>query len=178
MGLASELIFPLVAEDSEFPPVPDRGADPHSDVAAERIAAAPIILLVEDNAADVYVIGRVLKQCGVAIDLRVASDGEQALGLLRHFEKHSEQRLPSLILLDWNLPRASGAEVLVYARQSERLRDVPVVVVTSTNSPAEIRQFVSLGATAHFSKPTDLDAYLELKRIVLDVLPKPPRTSS
>jgi two-component system, chemotaxis family, response regulator Rcp1 len=179
MGFASGLTFPLVADESGFPLLPpDPSGDINSEAESRRTPTVPIVLLIEDNAADVYVTGRVLKQCGIAIELQVASDGEQALAVLRAFEKSPERRLPSLILLDWNLPRASGAEVLKYARQSEPWRDVPVVVVTSTDSPAEIREIVRLGATAHFSKPTDLDAYLDLKRIVVDMLPTPPRTSS
>ncbi len=138
----------------------------------------PFVLLVEDNAPDVYIISRVLKQCGVPLNLQVASDGEQALTILREAETGSGHGQPSLILLDWNLPGVSGAEVLAYTRQSGHLRDVPVIVVTSTNAPRDVAEMTRLRATAHFRKPTDLDAYLDLKTIVLATLRKPPRTVS
>ena len=173
MGIASGPIFPLIAGKSfpSFPPDPTSGqnTEPESD----RPGSRPAVLLVEDNPPDAYVIDRVLKRCGVPIDLRVVSDGEQALAIFQQSEADADYSQPSLILLDWNLPGLSGADVLGYVRRSERLRDVPVVIVTSTSSPAEVREMRRLGATAHFRKPTDLEAYLDLNRIVLEILPKP-----
>lgn len=177
MGTASGPIFPLIAGKSppSFPPDPTSGqnTEPESD----RSGSRPVVLLVEDNPPDAYVIDRVLKQCGIPIDLRMVSDGEQALEMLQQAEAEADYPQPSLILLDWNLPGLSGAEVLGYVHRSERFQNVPVVIVTSTSSPVEVREMRRLGATAHFRKPTDLDAYLDLKRIVLEVLPKPPRAS-
>jgi CheY-like chemotaxis protein len=115
-----------------------------------------------------------LKQSGIRIDIQVASDGEQALAILKRSEENPEDSCPTLILLDWNLPKVSGAEVLAYVRQSARWQNIPVVVVTSSNSPADVEQLRRLGATVHFLKPTDLDAYLELRRIVRGLLPEAP----
>lgn len=137
----------------------------------------PIVLLVEDNLSDVKVIATVLRQCGIPVDLHVSSDGEEAISVLSR-SGGSQDRLPSLILLDWNLPRVSGSEVLAHIRQSDRLSKIPVVVVTSTNSPSDVGEIKRLGATAHFRKPTDLDAYLSLKTIVAELLSKSPQTSS
>jgi two-component system, chemotaxis family, response regulator Rcp1 len=134
-------------------------------------ARASSVLLIEDNPSDVYVIRQVLNGCGVSIRLFVATDGEEALSMLEASTETFQGSEPSLILLDWNLPKLSGAEVLAYLRGTDRWRDTPVVVVTSTNSPAERREMNRLGA-AHFRKPTDLDAYLDLAKIVVEKLPR------
>jgi CheY-like chemotaxis protein len=130
------------------------------------------VLLIEDNQSDVYVIRQVLKACGVPINLIVAADGEEALSILEALPGAIPVPQPSLILLDWNLPRISGAEILTYVRKSERWRNTPVVIVTSTSSPDEMISINTLGATGYFRKPTDLDAYLALGKIILDALPQ------
>jgi len=178
MGITSGLIFPFAVGGSIPPPPFDPTGEQKLGEGADRSSSIPIVLLVEDKASDVYVIGQALKQCGIQIHLQVASDGEQALSMLRQSEVGGEHELISLILLDWNLPGVTGAEVLAYARQSGRLRNVPVVVVTSTDSPTDVGEIRRLGATAHFRKPTNLDAYLDLKTIVLGVLPRPPQPPS
>jgi two-component system, chemotaxis family, response regulator Rcp1 len=178
MGIASGLIVPFAA-DGPFPPPPsDPGGHPHAGTGPDRVSTQPNVLLVDDDASYVCVISRALNQCGIQIQLRVAADGEQALSILGQSETGGEHELPSLILLDWNLPGVSGAEVLAYARESRRLMNVPVLVVTSTDAPMDVREIARLGATARFRKPTNLDAYLELKTILLEALAKPPEPRS
>jgi two-component system, chemotaxis family, response regulator Rcp1 len=160
------------------PPLDDPPGKAPADEAAHKQISRVSILLVEDNPFDVNVIRRALRDSGVNFELDVVSDGEQALSLLTKEAETSGYTLPSVILLDWNLPRVSGSEVLAYIRQNDRLRGIPVVVVTSTNSPADVREIRKLGANAHFRKPTDLDAYLDLKTIVVDLLSEPPKSSS
>ncbi len=173
MGIASELLPYSLAGD--FPPVPPNSARRRTLRARPQARSSkPTILLVEDNASDVHVIKLALMTCGIEMDVAVASDGEIALAMLEEAANAGDQ-WPALILLDWNLPRVSGAEILAYTREVEQLRSVPVVVVSSATSPMEIKEFERLGATAHFPKPTDLDAYLGLRTIVLDVLGRPPR---
>jgi CheY-like chemotaxis protein len=122
--------------------------------------------------SDIYVISQVLKRSGLRVNLRVAGNGEEALSIIEAPEGQASLPMPSLILLDWNLPRISGAEVLSRVRQSERWRNIPVVIVTSTNSPSEIAEMERLGATEHFRKPTDLDAYLRLEKVIRHTLAK------
>lgn len=162
-----------LAENTGDSPLP-LGDDTAESRAAgrERQKSSGMVLLVEDNASDVQIIRRVLEQCGRPVDVRVVRDGEQALDMLKHWEDTSSRPRPFLILLDWNLPRVSGADVLAYARHSQYWKAVPIVVVTSTDSRAEIGQITAAGATAHFRKPTDLDAYLDLNQIVLEALSK------
>ena len=170
LALGFEFSSPPAAGES-LPPFPRRGPDARNEDEAENAARVPTVLLVEDNAPDVYVIGLVLKECGIPIHLVVASNGEEALRIIERAETSSAHLRPSMILLDWNLPKLSGAEVLTYARNREAWKETPIVVVTSTNSPSDVDAIHELGATAHFQKPTDLDAYLDLKRIVLEALP-------
>jgi CheY-like chemotaxis protein len=129
----------------------------------------PTILLVEDNSSDVYVIRKVLEWSGLTLNLQVAVDGEEALNLIRSHDDPAGQ-VPSLVLLDWNLPKVSGAEVLAELRKDQRYRAIPVVVVTSTESSGEVAEMKKLGATAHFRKPSELDAYLELEKLIRRVL--------
>jgi two-component system, chemotaxis family, response regulator Rcp1 len=174
MGIASGLTSPLAA-DGSFPLPPPDPPDKQNADRLERESSIPFLLLIEDNAADVDIISRALRPCSI-IDLKIASDGEQGLRILQQSER-GDHELPSVILLDWNLPRVSGAEVLAYIRHSEYLQHVPVVVITSTESPSDIEQIQQIGATAYFRKSTDLGAYLELKALVFGALPKPPRSS-
>jgi two-component system, chemotaxis family, response regulator Rcp1 len=128
------------------------------------------ILLVEDNPSDVFIIREALRGAGFPIDLQTAANGEEALSRLRSLDREPPSKRPALILLDWNLPRISGAEVLAYIRQSATWKDVPVVIVTSTSAPAEVAEMSRLGANAHFRKPSDLDSYLLLAKIILTTL--------
>jgi CheY-like chemotaxis protein len=163
------------SEKGPFPqPPPDAGGEKKVGAQRERGSFWPTVLLIEDNAADVYVISRALNECGIPIDLKVFTDGEEVWSVLQDAEARGGRQIPSLILLDWNLPKVSGAEILSFLYRSTLLRDIPVVVITSTNSPEEVRQIKKFGAV-HFRKPNDLDAYLDLKTIVLQVLLKPPQ---
>jgi two-component system, chemotaxis family, response regulator Rcp1 len=124
------------------------------------------VFLVEDNPADVFVIRQALAEAAFPVDLNIATDGEEALLKLKSLETAAPARRPWLILLDWNLPRVSGAEVLSYLRQSDVWKDTPVIIVTSTNSPTEVDEMLKMGANAHFRKPSDLKAYLGLGKVV------------
>lgn len=165
-------------ESAVPPPLGDPSGKKRAEESADKQALRVSILLVEDNPFDVNVIRRALRDSRIHFELNVVSDGEQALSFLAQGTEGCGYTPPSVVLLDWNLPRVSGSEVLAYIRQNDRLRGIPVVVVTSTNSPADVRDIRRLGANAHFRKPTDLDAYLDLKTIVVDLLSEPPHSSS
>src|SRR5262249_41218805 len=107
------------------------------------------ILLVEDNPIDVLLVKNALKQEGLAHRLTVATDGEQALELINS----SGTECPDVILLDLNLPRVSGAQVLQRLRQGNQCVAVPVIICTSSNSPADRAQTTLLGANRYFLKP-------------------------
>lgn len=123
--------------------------------------------MVDDNQTDVLIIEEVLKNCGCALEIRVVTDGEAALRAL-------EQSRPALILLDLNLPRLSGLEVLAEIRRRESLATVPVVIVTSSNSAGDVRAAQQLAAAAYFRKPANLTEFMTLADIVRTILVPPP----
>jgi len=122
--------------------------------------------VVEDNETDVFVIREVLKDCGTPLDIRVARDGEQALAQLREFQ-------PVLVLLDLNIPKRSGLEVLAAIRDHPRWAKVPVVVVTSSDSKRDHQAAQSLNATSYFQKPNSLREFMALAEIVRSILAAP-----
>jgi two-component system, chemotaxis family, response regulator Rcp1 len=151
---------------SPFLMAPELGRD--SEEAGTPRHPVPVFL-VEDNPADVFVIRRALA-AAFPVDLHIAMDGEEALLELKSLETAAPASRPWLILLDWNLPRVSGAEVLSYLRQIDVWKDTPVIIVTSTNSPSDVDEMRKLGANGHFQKPSDLEAYLGLAKVVATTL--------
>lgn len=118
------------------------------------------------------VIREVLQQCGLESDLRVAANGQEALRYLQNLE-NAPSPGPVLVLLDLNVPRIPGIDLLRRLR-SGPCRNMPVIIVTSSLSPEDRLAAESLGAAAYFQKPNDLEAYMELgqviKRIVRELL--------
>jgi DNA-binding response OmpR family regulator len=128
------------------------------------------ILLVEDNVADVFFVREALRSEGIENELFIAQDGEKAMEFIETAENSRDSPCPQVILLDLNLPRKSGAEVLLRITQSSRLSHVPVVIVTSSDAPSDRAETTRLGARRYFVKPRDLDEYLKLGLVVKDVL--------
>jgi CheY-like chemotaxis protein len=127
-------------------------------------------LLVEDNPTDVFVIKGVLAQFGFDFRLHILDDGHDALIYLRELELDKCSRCPALILLDLNLPRVSGLDVLRKLRGESRCRYTPVIIVSSSTDEADRLRSQELGVAAYFQKPNDLAAYAELGTIVKGVL--------
>lgn len=129
-------------------------------------ASVPIeILLVEDNPADVRLTVEALKDAKVRNQLHVAHDGAEALALLRDLAPRKVPR-PDLILLDLNLPRKDGREVLAEIKRDEALRPIPVVVLTTSQADQDIRRCYDLGANAFITKPVDIDQFFDVVRTV------------
>ena len=125
-----------------------------------------IVLLVEDNPVDVFVVTEVLKQCPFRVELHVATNGEEAISFLQRLEADPAAPRPGLVLLDLNLPRVSGTEVLTHIRQRSQCAQVPVVIMSSSELPRDLTAGQQLGANAYFHKPGDYTAYMELGEIV------------
>jgi two-component system, chemotaxis family, response regulator Rcp1 len=137
---------------------------------AARNSPEPIcILLVEDNRADVTLVREALEEHGLTCKLLVLSDGEQALKLIARAET-GEVACPELVILDLNLPKADGRQVLQRMRASSRCSSVPVVILSSSEAPEDIDQAKRLGATRYLKKPSNLDAFLSLGAIFKDLL--------
>jgi CheY-like chemotaxis protein len=129
-----------------------------------------LILLVEDNPTDVFVIRQVVKECGLECELQVAIDGESAIELLRKVEADINVTCPALVLLDLNLPKLSGVDVLKLVRQGKRCSQVPIVIVTSSDSTGDMAAIQAGGATAYFRKPSDLTRFMDLGKLIGQVL--------
>ena len=128
--------------------------------------AALRILLVEDNPGDVFLVKEALSRCGTPYELTVAGDGRSAWELLDAHEREAGQAF-NFFLLDLNLPVRTGIELLTRIRRSETaICRAPVVVVTSSKAPSDRRLTAEAGADYYFSKPSNLEEFLELGAIV------------
>lgn len=138
------------------------------------------ILLAEDNEADARLVRYGLAETGRKLDVHVVLDGEQALCFLRQEGAYRTAPPPDLVLLDLNMPRKTGLEVLSELRATTRLRHTPVVVLTSSRAPADIEAAYEHGANAFMQKPSNLDDMLDQMKAVEQywlqhvVLPAPP----
>jgi CheY-like chemotaxis protein len=127
------------------------------------------ILVAEDNPADVYLIRAALQEHGVDLPLQVAADGREVLQIIGQLESMAETQL-DLIILDLNLPRHDGIEILQRLRESERLGGVPVVVLTSSDSPRDRILASELGAASYLRKPSSLEQFLGLGAVFKELL--------
>jgi chemotaxis family two-component system response regulator Rcp1 len=128
------------------------------------------ILIAEDNKADVYLIEEALRRYGVAYQLETVDNGEDMLRMIAKIDQDPAQRCPDLFLVDLNLPRRSGDEVLAKIRESSRCSHVPVIVITSSDSPQDRARARELGASFYFRKPPDLERFMAIGRIVGEFL--------
>ena len=120
------------------------------------------VLLVEDSPGDVRLTREALKDAKVHISLHVATDGIDAMAYLERTGSHANAPRPDLILLDLNLPKKDGREVLKEIKESPSLRIIPVVILTTSSSDADVLQSYHLHANCYISKPVDLDGFLKV----------------
>jgi CheY-like chemotaxis protein len=124
------------------------------------------ILLVEDNPGDVRLTKEALKEGRVRNNLHVAKDGVDALAFLQRTGPYAVAPRPDLILLDLNLPKKNGREVLAQIKQDEQLRHIPVVVLTTSQAEQDVLESYRLRANAYVTKPVDLDQFLKVVRSI------------
>lgn len=139
------------------------------------------ILLVEDNPADIKITERALRESALPVQLIVARDGQEAMDYLQQNAASSADgawRRPDLILLDLNLPRLSGHEVLRKIRSMADFQTVPVIVLTTSRRDEDVREVYAAGANTYIEKPADFDRFIEvlrtIKRYWLDMALLPP----
>jgi chemotaxis family two-component system response regulator Rcp1 len=134
-----------------------------------RAECRPIeILMVEDNPGDIRLCIEALKEGKVNNRMHTVSDGEEALAFLRRQEPYAEAPRPDLILLDLNLPKKSGQEVLAEIKEDPDLRRIPVVILTVSEAEADILKTYNLHANCYITKPVDLDRFIEVVKSIED----------
>src|SRR5579875_2024930 len=123
------------------------------------------ILLVEDSPSDVRLIREALKENPIPVQITVARDGVEAVDYLHQVEAGLANR-PDLMLLDLNLPRKNGREVLAEVKSSPTLRQIPVLVMTSSRSDEDVSEAYNLNANCYITKPGDLNEYVQVVRAI------------
>ena len=126
------------------------------------------VLLVEDDPGDVRLIREAFADNKVANNLSVVADGVEALQFLRKEGDFADARSPDLILLDLNLPRKDGREVLAEIKGDPELRTIPVVILTTSEAEEDILRSYDLHANAYVTKPVDFDSFVEVVRQIDD----------
>ncbi len=124
------------------------------------------LLLVEDNPGDVRLTREALKSGEVAVNLSVAKDGVEAIDFLRKRGEFEAAPDPDLILLDLNLPRKNGREVLSEIKSDPDLKKIPVLVLTTSRADQDVHRAYSLNANCYITKPMDLDEFLRIVRSI------------
>jgi DNA-binding response OmpR family regulator len=126
------------------------------------------ILLAEDNPGDVFLVRRALDFHRIDYELSLATNGEEAISLVN---KAAGGELPiDLMLVDLNLPRYDGGQIVAAVRSSSTLAKTPIIILTSSDSPHDRSRLSELGASLYFRKPADLTAFMEVGKLVQDVV--------
>ncbi|MEG3634262.1 response regulator [Micromonospora palythoicola] len=137
------------------------------------------VLLVEDDPGDVLMTQEAFEEHKLRNRLNVVSDGAEALAYLRREGQYADVELPDLILLDLNLPRRDGREVLEEIKRDEQLRRIPVVVLTTSQADEDILRSYQLHANAYVTKPVDFEQFISVVRQIdeffVSVVKLPPR---
>ncbi len=123
------------------------------------------ILLVEDSPSDVRLVREAMKDTRVNVKISVASDGVEAMEYL-HRAAENLDTVPDLVLLDLNLPRKNGREVLAEIKSSPKLKQIPVIVMTSSQADDDVRNAYLLNANCYITKPGDLNEYVDVVRSI------------
>ncbi|MDY6864441.1 MAG: response regulator [Halobacteriota archaeon] len=124
------------------------------------------VLLVEDNPGDVRLTEEALKEGVMRINLHVTNDGVEATKFLKKEDEYANAPSPDLILLDLNMPRKGGREVLEEIKADENLRRIPVVVLTTSRAEEDIKKSYDLHANCFITKPVDMDQFVEVIKFI------------
>ncbi len=137
------------------------------------------ILMVEDNPGDVRLTREALKDAKVLVALNVATDGDAALKYLRRQPPHESATRPDLILLDLNLPKRDGREVLAAIKSDESLKRIPVVILTTSRAEEDVMRAYQLNVNCYVTKPVDFEQFTRIVQAIEDfwltIVTLPPR---
>jgi CheY-like chemotaxis protein len=134
----------------------------------ESFAEVVDVLLVEDDPGDVLMTREAFEHHKLRNKLHVVADGVEALQFLRREGEHADAPRPGLVLLDLNLPRKDGRDVLAEIKSDESLRSIPVVVLTTSEAEEDILRSYDLHANAYVTKPVDFEKFVEVVRKIDD----------
>jgi chemotaxis family two-component system response regulator Rcp1 len=126
------------------------------------------VLLVEDSPGDVRLTQEAFREANISIRLHVAPDGVEAMAFLRKEGLHAQAPRPDIILLDLNLPKMDGREVLAQIKEDSDLRTIPTVILTTSDAEVDILKSYQLQANCYLSKPVQLDAFESIVRSIND----------
>jgi DNA-binding response OmpR family regulator len=141
-------------------------------VRLEHIAlvAAPLVIVIEDNVSDVFLLERALNKQDLRVELIHLADGDQALAFVRREGAFSHVASPSLILIDLNLPKHNGEDILREIRGARHLSGIPVCAWSSSQSQQDQALLMELGVARFVTKPLGLDQFMEIGKIIKDLL--------
>ena len=134
----------------------------------DQLIHAVDILLIEDNPGDVRLTREALKEAKLAINLKVANDGLEAMKMLHQEGEYANLPLPDLVLLDLNMPKMDGREVLHQIKTDENLKRIPVVVLTTSAADKDVLQAYGQHANCYITKPVELDQFMEIVKSIED----------
>ena len=134
-----------------------------------KILSEPLeILLVEDNKGDIGLITEFFLDSKIRTNIHIAEDGEEAIQFLYAEDKFLGSHNPDLIILDWNLPKKSGLEVLREIKANNNLKNIPVIILTTSSAETDIFRAYDLHANAYLVKPIDLDEFMKTIKSIGD----------
>lgn len=126
------------------------------------------ILLIEDNPGDVRLTQEAFKDSKVSLLLHVVTDGAEGINFLNKNSPYEGVDMPDLILLDWNLPKKDGKEVLEFVKNDVELRRIPVIILTTSTAEQDLSKAYSLNANSYINKPVDFDRFFDIIQKIED----------
>jgi DNA-binding response OmpR family regulator len=134
-----------------------------------RMSTRPLeILLVEDNKGDVGLITEFFIDSKIRTNLHIAEDGEEAIRFLCGKDQFLGSPLPDIIILDWNLPKKDGSEVLKEIKENDNLKNIPVIILTTSSAEKDMLRAYDLRANAYIVKPLDFDEFMTVIKSIQD----------
>jgi len=124
------------------------------------------ILLVEDNLGDILLTQEAFKRSKISVDIHSVIDGELAISYLNKEGEYSNVPKPDLVLLDLNLPKKNGKEVLAYIKNDAKLKTIPVIILSTSTSSSDVKTVYELAANSYVSKPVDFNAFINVVEII------------
>jgi DNA-binding response OmpR family regulator len=152
----------------------DRPLSSPSPSDAQTARARSHILIVEDNRADVFLIRESIETARIDADLHIVQDGDKAIRFFEQTDRDAAAPCPALVILDINLPKKPGREVLQQMRQSPRCANAAVLVVTSSDSERDRDDMRKFGVKGYFRKPSSYDHFMKLGAVVKELLEAAP----